>query len=132
MENVTNLHLSATATRGKESIPAPSPYEERFLIPTMEQDQQSGLNYYSDATYTRITGARSESMDRLIANDKDDQMDTVSLRSEIRVTDGESEPEEEGVQEKRERGKRPTIGEYVGIREKREEEQAQKKEAEQE
>lgn len=131
VEDASNMRVAMAAAREPEGT-APTPYEE-FLTPTLEEDYRPGPSYYSEATCARTAGARSDSMERLLANGKDDQMEDMSIQegSEIVVTDLESaQGEEEVEEEKRGPGRPATVGTFVGIREKREEEKAQKAEAE--
>lgn len=114
-----------------ENAPPPSPYEERFFTPTIEEDQRTGPSYYSGATCARTLGDSQTSMKNPKSDaDGDDRIDADSLDdAEVCVTDGECVPDEV-EREKRARGHRPTHSKYVGIREKREKEKLEQKEIE--
>lgn len=131
----TNIRLRLdTGVKKGEETPTSSPYEERFLLPPVEEDVKLGPSYYSDRSYARAAGDSQEFPSRSMSmtDGEDGTMDADLIdgnNTEVCVTN-DDEVLGEGEHVKRKQGRPATHGKFVGIREIREEEARQKKEAE--
>jgi len=131
----TNIRLRLdTGVKKGEETPTSSPYEERFLLPPVEEDVKPGPSYYSDRSYARAAGDSQEFPSRPMSmtDGEDGTMDADLIdgnNTEVCVTN-DDEVLGEGEHVKRKQGRPATHGKFVGIREIREEEARQKKEAE--